>query len=130
VFIEPLKNFEPTICDIWESRIELDDLEAIVHACHEQVVPADLRRVPLYTPDTTPNVSLLERPKGFTCVKEANFFVIAERESAKGASLRRLASHVPSHGYEMFSLWVSLDGGNPRFEATRVRTGRGVRKYF
>jgi len=73
-----MKNFEATVSDIWEPRIEPNDLEAIVHTRHEQVVPAVLGWMPFYTPDTTPNVSFLERPKGFACVKEANLFVVAE----------------------------------------------------
>jgi len=78
-----MKNFEAPICDIWESRIELDDLKPVTHTRHKQVVPTVLRRVPFYTPNTTPNMGLLERSEGLTCVKEANIFVIAERESAR-----------------------------------------------
>ena len=61
-------------------------------------------------------MSLMERPEGFTCVKEANLFIIAERESARFVWMR--VGKLPSHGYEMFSMWVSLDRGDPRFEAT------------
>lgn len=78
MFVEPTKDFKAAICDLWKSRIELDDLEAIMHTCHEQVIPAALGWVPFHTPDTAPNMGLLERSKGFTCVKEANLFVIAE----------------------------------------------------
>ena len=84
MFVEPTKNFEATIWDLWKSRVELYDLEAVVHTCHKEVVTTVLRRVPLYTPDATPNMRLLERSKGFACVKEANFFVITGRESKGG----------------------------------------------
>jgi len=79
MFIEPVKNFEAILCDVWKPRFEADDLEAVMHTCHEKVVPAVLGRVPFYTPDTTSNMCLLERSKGFACIKEANFFVITER---------------------------------------------------
>lgn len=97
MFIEPVKNLETTVRDIWKPRTEPDDLEAVVHTRHKQVVLAVLSRVPFYTPDTTPDVSFLEGSKGFTCVEEANVFVIAERESVRGSSLRRgMVSHLPT----------------------------------
>lgn len=86
--IEPTKNFEAIVCNIWKPRVEPDDLEAVVHACYEQVVPAVLRRMPFYTPDPAPNVSLLELSNGITFVKEADFFVITVRIN-KRVSLKR-----------------------------------------
>ena len=96
MFVEPTKNLEATIYDIWEPRIELDNLEAVMHTCHEQVVSAALGRVPFCTPDATPNMSLLEWSEGFACVKEANLFVITEWESAREDYRIRLASYLPT----------------------------------
>jgi len=129
MFIEPMKNFEAIPSGVWKPRIEADDLEAVVHTCHKKVVPAVLGRVPFYTPDTTPNMCLLERSKWFTCVKEANLFVITERESAKEFRSDEVVES-PSNSYEMFDMGVSLDRGDSRFETTRVRTGKGVQKCF
>jgi hypothetical protein len=116
VCIEATENVEITIRDIWKPGIELDDLEAVVHARHKQVVPAVLRRVPFCTPDSTPTVGLLERSKGFTCVKEANFFVVTERESAREFHSDG-AGKSPSYSYEMFDMRVGLDRSDSRFEA-------------
>ena len=37
---------------------------------------------------------------------------------------------LPAHSYEIFNVWVSLDRGDPRFEAKRVRMRKGARKCF
>ena len=89
MFIKPTKNFGAPVCDIWEPRIELDDLKPVVHTCHKQVVLTVPRWVPFYTPSTAPNMSLLERSEGFTCVKEANLFVVAGRESVRRLHLEK-----------------------------------------
>lgn len=81
MFIEPTQHFVSTIRDFRKPRIELDDLEAVVHTCQEQVTPAAFGWVPFYTPDTAPDVGLLERSNGLPYVKEANIFVITERIS-------------------------------------------------
>jgi hypothetical protein len=125
VFIEPVKDFATTAYGIWKSRFELDNLEAIVHTRHEQVVLAVLGWMPFHTPDTTPNASLLERSKGFTCVEKADFFIIAGRKSERGFRLNEIGRS-PSHSYKVFGIRVSLDRGDSRFKATRVRTEKGI----
>ena len=117
MFVEPTKNFEATVCDPRKSRIELYDLDAVVHTCHEQVITAVPGRVPLYTPDATPNMSLLERSKGFTCVKEANFFIITERESTRELRSDDVGNS-PSYGQNMFDMGMGLNRGYSRFKAT------------
>ena len=76
---EPAKDFDTTVSGLWKPWIEPDDLEAVVHARNEQVIAAALGRMPFYTPDATPNVSLLEWSKGIACVKNAHFFVVADK---------------------------------------------------
>lgn len=77
-----MKKLKPT-SNIWKPRIELDDLEPVVHTRHKQVVLSVLRRMPFYTPNATPDMSLLERSKGHACVKETNFFVVTKAESTR-----------------------------------------------
>lgn len=94
---EPTKNFEATVPELcWKPWIEPDDLEAVVHTRNEQVILAALGRMPFYTPDTTPDMSLLERSKRFAYVEQANFFIVAERKSARDTDQMAPASYLPT----------------------------------
>jgi hypothetical protein len=96
VIFEPAKDFVATVPELWKPWIEPDDLEAVVHTRNEQVILAALGRMPFYTPDSAPNVSLLEWSKGFAYVEKANFFVIAEQESTRDTDRTASVGYLPT----------------------------------
>ena len=55
---------------------KLDDLEAIVHACNEEIMLVRFVRMPFDSPRTAPHIDLHERDKGFSGVEQADGVVV------------------------------------------------------
>ena len=75
---------------------KLDDLEAIVHACNEEIMLARFGGMPFDSPRTAPHIDLHERDKGFSGVEQADGVVIAENGRYDELAPRIVDTYLPT----------------------------------